>query len=258
MARSEDLRELREQFDLTDSQWQAVDTMATQPGVTQQEIAEAAGVTRQTLYKWRKSPPFEAAVRATARTYVPTGAHAAIIDALVKGAQAGDPKLLKLYLTWRTEIDSGGGVEVNVDASRSAGPPLILFNGIGDENWIAIKAIEAIISFATEKDAKLERVLEAAKVTLATLKRDVEFDHRYVGGRKPVRTLPESPELEESPGPRELPEYQYDPPDVIDAELVPEREPRTYRVNGETYTQRPGESDRAFTGRVRMATKGAV
>ena len=258
MARSEDLRELREQFQLSDSQWAAIDVLATQPGATQDEVAAAAGVTRQTLFKWRKSPPFEAALRTVVRHYVPVGKHAAIIDTLVKGAQRGDAKMMKLYLAWRCEIDSGIGVEVNVNASRSIWPPLVVFSGCGDENKIAIGIVKTLIGLATEKDAKLERVLEAAKATLATLEHDVEFDHSYIGGRYPVRASPDARELEESPGPRELPEYQYDPPGVIDAELVPEREPRTYRVNGETYTQRPGESDRAFTGRVRMATKGAV
>ena len=248
MGRTEDLRELKEQYNLTSKQWKAIDLLSTQPGVTQEEVAQAVGISRQTLFNWRKSPKFEGALRAVVRHYVPVGRHAAIIEALVKGAQRGDPKMMKLYLSWRCEIDSG--ITINNEPHVFEIPTIHYHYGGGEDINPYRQLIQRVIRMVEKGALDPKRAIailkdQAGAPAIAEKPKEIEA--------VPIETAPATP-LETAPA---VPEYEYDPP-AYDVEIVPERELRMLHINGKNYEQRPGESDRDFTGRVRWLTKGAI
>jgi len=194
------------------------------------EIAEAAGVSLRTYYTWIKLPDLRDELMRQVRAIVPVEKHAKLVDTLVKKAQRGDSRALKIYLEWLGEI--GAGVTIHNELSIAAGDLTVNFLTDGDnENSDRLNKLLGIVRHYINNPGQ-------DKADLRRLTR------RYWAGE-----------------PEALPAHEAEP-EIIEAEIVEEppratssasteRPPRTARVRGgEIITQRPDESDRSFKGRI--------
>ena len=106
--------------ELSEDKRRAVELLCTRPDLSKEKIAEAVGVTRQTLNRWEKEPAFGGAMRAMGREPIPPADMREILAVLIKAAKAKDTAAAKLLLAWQARAD--GGPEL-VDT----GPPVINF-----------------------------------------------------------------------------------------------------------------------------------
>jgi transcriptional regulator with XRE-family HTH domain len=95
-----------------------------QAGYTMQEIADQCGVSRKTLYEWKKKPEFEAELRRQIKTQV-LGKVPDVFDHMYKASQSeGNAAAAKLILqaaemlTDKLEVKSTGDDKYDIDAMR--------------------------------------------------------------------------------------------------------------------------------------------
>lgn len=105
MKQGNNLYNLAKRVNLSGLQCRAVNVLASCPDLSQTEAAAMIGVSRFTLFRWRKSPLFQAALQAAIQRQVPFVTHSAIIEKIVAGALSGDHKMQRMYLKWRGKFD---------------------------------------------------------------------------------------------------------------------------------------------------------
>ena len=86
---------------------------------TEEEVAEVVGVTRKTLYEWRKDPKFTAAIREAGRRNI-IAEFGPILGALKKKALKGDVPAAKLLLETAGLTSQQRDINMNLGAGYRA------------------------------------------------------------------------------------------------------------------------------------------
>ncbi len=119
--------DLEKHYDLTPRQWRAAYLLATPGHAPFDDIAAQCGVSRKTLWTWRKQGAFYEAVKAVVRRMVGVEQHADMVEVLLKRAKRGDVQALKTYFAWQRDL-AAFGVNVDLDVNVEAPPTEIIIN----------------------------------------------------------------------------------------------------------------------------------